>query len=146
MKISDAGIALIKEFEGVRLEAYPDPATGADPWTIGVGHTGPDVHRGLVIDEARVDELLRADLDKFERCVSVAVNDIPQNQFDACVALAFNIGCRAFSSSTLARKLASGDASGAADEFLKWDMAAGHHMAGLTRRRRAERALFLGER
>lgn len=143
MKISDAGLALIKEFERLRLKAYPDPATGGDPWTIGVGHTGPDVYPGLVIDEAQADELLRQDIEKFERCVGIAVNDLTQQQFDACVALAFNIGCGAFAQSTLARKLAEGDTSGAADQFLRWNRANGKVMAGLTRRRQAERALFL---
>ena len=47
MKISPAGLDLIKKFEGLRLAAYPDPATGGEPWTIGYGHTGPEVHRGL---------------------------------------------------------------------------------------------------
>lgn len=143
MKISDDGIALIKEFEGLRLEAYPDPATGGDPWTIGVGHTGPEVQPGLVISEEEADEFLRADLAKFERCVSLAVNDVTQHQFDACVSLAFNIGCGNFGKSTLVRKIAQGDISGAADEFLRWNKAAGRVMAGLTRRREAERALFL---
>lgn len=143
MKLSDTGVALIKEFEGLLLEAYPDPATGGDPWTIGVGHTGPDVYPGLVIDEAWADHLLRQDVEKFERCVGLAVNDVTQNQFDACVSLAFNIGCSAFGKSTLARKIAQGDMSGAADEFLRWNKAAGRVMAGLTRRREAERALFL---
>jgi lysozyme len=68
---------------------------------------------------------------------------VSQSQFDACVSLAFNIGCAAFGKSTLARKIAQGDVSGAADEFLRWDKAGGKQMAGLTRRRRAERALFL---
>lgn len=143
MKISDAGIALIKSFEGCELAAYPDPATGGDPWTIGVGHTGPEVRPGLVITDEEADALLRADIEKFERCVDLAVNNVTQQQFDACVSLAFNIGCSAFAKSTLVRKIAQGDMSGAAEEFLRWDKAAGRQMAGLTRRRRAERELFL---
>lgn len=144
MKISDAGIALIKEFEGRELTAYPDPATGGDPWTIGVGHTGPDVHPGLTITEERAEELLRADLEKFERCVEAAVGEyVMQEEFDACVSLAFNIGCRNFQQSTLVRMIRAGNMVGASNEFLRWDKAAGKVMAGLTRRRKAERELFL---
>lgn len=141
MKISDEGIKLIKEFEGTRLEAYVCPA---GVLTIGTGHTGPEVHLGLVISEDEATEFLRADLERFERCVESAVGQhVAQCEFDACVSLAFNIGCGAFGKSTLVRKIRSGDYAGAADEFLRWDKAAGKTMKGLTRRRQAERALFL---
>jgi lysozyme len=140
LRTSDAGIALIKQFEGVRLDAYVCPA---GVLTIGYGHTGDDVYEGQVINHDEADALLRADLAKFERCVGVAVNDVTQQQFDACVSLAFNIGCAAFGKSTLARKIAQGDVSGAADEFLRWNRGGGKVLPGLTRRREAERALFL---
>lgn len=143
MITSDTGIDLIKQFEGCELEAYPDPATGGDPWTIGYGHTGPDVQPGLVISEDEADALLRKDLAKFERVVSLAVNGVTQNQFDALVSLVFNIGQGNFRSSTLLRKLSEGDDAGAADQFLRWNRAAGKIMKGLTRRREAERELFL---
>ena len=144
MKISDAGIELIKRFEGCKLTSYPDPATGGDPWTVGYGHTGPEVGPGLVIDDERADDMLRPDLEKFEKCVDkVLMVPVTQQQFDACVSLAFNIGCRNFQGSTLIKKLNAQDDSGAADQFLRWNMAAGKEMLGLTRRRRAERDLFL---
>lgn len=143
MRTSDNGIALIREFEGCRLEAYPDPATGGEPFTIGVGHTGSDVYPGLMITEEQADELLRRDLARFERCVDGLVDHITQNQFDACVSLAFNIGCANFRTSTLCRKLREGDDIGAAQEFLRWNKANGRVMAGLTRRRQAEMNLFL---
>lgn len=144
MKITDAGIALIKEFEGLVLTAYPDPATGGEPFTIGYGHTGPEVRRGLTITEARAEEVLRDDLERFERCVNKAVGDhVNESEFSACVALAFNIGCGAFEKSTLVRLIKAGDMDGAAEQFLRWDKAGGKTMAGLTRRRQAERALFL---
>lgn len=139
MKVSDAGLDLIKSFEGVRLDAYVCPA---GVLTIGYGHTG-DVYPGQVITLLEADDLLRRDAEKFERCVGVAVNDVTQGQFDACVSLAFNIGCSAFGKSTLVRKIAQGDMSGAADEFLRWNKAGGREMAGLTRRREAEREMFL---
>lgn len=144
MKINDAGLSLIKEFEGLRLESYPDPATGGDPWTIGVGHTGPEVVPGMTITEAEADEYLRSDIARFERCVEDAVGPhVNDNEFAACVSLAFNIGCEAFRKSTLAVLLRAGRNDEAALQFVRWNRAAGKVMAGLTRRREAERDLFL---
>lgn len=144
MKISDDGIALIKRFEGCKLESYSDPATGGDPWTVGFGHTGPEVIPGTQITEDQADAYLRADLERFEKCVDkVLMVPVTQSQFDACVSLAFNIGCRNFQSSTLVKKLNAQDDIGAADQFLRWNMAAGKEILGLTRRRNAERDLFL---
>lgn len=143
MHISDAGLALIKSFEGLRLEAYPDPATGGDPWTIGYGHTG-DVEQGQVITEAEADEILRQDVAQFEMCVnSVLLVPVTQGQFDALVSFAFNVGCRNLRNSTLLRKLNAGDVDGAAAEFAVWNRAAGKIMAGLSRRRAAERDIFM---
>lgn len=143
MHISDAGLSLIKSFEGLRLEAYPDPATGGDPWTIGYGHTG-DVEQGQVITEAEADELLRQDVAQFEICVNGALQvPVTQSQFDALVSFAFNVGCRNLRNSTLLRKLNASDDVGAAAEFARWNRAAGQVMAGLTRRREAERDLFM---
>lgn len=144
MNISQAGIELIKEFEGLRLEAYPDPATGGDPWTIGVGHTGPEVVPGLVITEEQADEYLRDDLETFEQCVETAVGPhVNDAEFSACVSLAFNIGCNNFRTSTLVKMIRAGNMAGAADQFLRWNRANQKVMAGLTRRREAERDLFL---
>lgn len=144
MKISDTGLELIKQFEGCKLVAYPDPASGGDPWTVGYGHTGPEVVPGLVITQEQADKFLRNDLERAERCVNNAVKgNITQNQFDALCDFVYNLGCGALGKSTLLRCINSGDDIVAAEEFGKWNRAAGKVMAGLTRRREAERDLFL---
>ena len=143
MKISAQGIALIKSFEGCRLEAYPDPATGGEPFTVGVGHTGPEVHEGMTITEEQADAYLASDLERFERCVSEALTaEITQAQFDACVSLAFNIGCGNFNKSSVCRYLNAGEPAKAQEAFALWNKAEGKVMAGLTRRRAAEAELF----
>ena len=143
MNISDAGLDLIIQFEGLKLQAYPDPATGGDPWTIGVGHTG-GVQAGDTCTEEQAREWLRNDAGTAERCINQSVQgNLAQNQFDALVSLIFNIGCGNFRKSTLLRMLNNGDDVGAAQQFLVWNKAAGKVMAGLTNRRQAERDLFL---
>lgn len=148
MKTSDKGIALIKAHEGLRLEAYPDPAHGWAVPTVGYGHTTaagpPKVERGMRITEAGATEILRADLRKFERYVQDAVKvPLNQNQFDALVSFTFNLGPGNLRKSTLLRKLNARDYAGAADQFLVWNKAGGKVLNGLTKRRAAERALFL---
>lgn len=143
MKISDAGLALIREFEGLRLEAYPDPATGSDPWTVGYGHTGKDVVTGLRITEEEAERLLLVDCAEFEDCVNELVEvDLQQHQFDALICFVFNLGCNAFRSSTLRRLVNQGNFEAAEAQFARWDKAAGKVMPGLTRRRAAEADLF----
>ena len=143
-KYSKDGLHLTEGFEGVRLTAYPDPATGGDPWTIGYGHTGPEVHSGMTITQEQAENYLAEDVKKAEADVNARLNvEVTQNEFDALVDFAFNCGCGNLNNSTLLKKLNAGDFEGAAQEFLKWDMAAGHHMAGLLRRRQAEELLFL---
>lgn len=143
MQTSDAGIALIKRFEGLELEAYPDPATGAEPYTIGYGHTG-NVSPGDRITEAAAELLLLDDLKEaeaaVERLVIVPLND---NQFSALVSFVFNLGTGNFNGSTLLRRLNDGDYQAAALEFGKWIYGNGKPMAGLMRRREAERQLFV---
>jgi GH24 family phage-related lysozyme (muramidase) len=148
MTTSPAGRKAITAHEGNVLTAYPDPATGGEPWTIGVGHTSaaglPKVVKGMKITAAESDEILSRDLKTFEAGVLSAVKvPLSQNEFDALVSLAFNIGVRAFSNSTLVKKLNAGDRKGAADQFLAWNKAAGKVMQGLITRRLSERALFL---
>jgi len=143
-KYSKDGLHLTEGFEGVRLAAYPDPATGGDPWTIGYGHTGPEVHSGMTITQEQAENYLMQDVAKAAADVNSKVTvEITQNEFDALVDFAFNCGCGNLNNSTLLKKLNAGDHEGAAHEFEKWDMAAGHHMAGLLRRRQAEELLFL---
>lgn len=148
MKTNDAGIALIKEFEGLRLEAYPDPAHGWNVPTIGYGHTSaagePKVTRGMKITAAEADAILRRDLGQYERSVSEAVKvPLNENQFSALVSFTFNLGAGNLRKSTLLKKLNAGDYAGAADQFRHWNKAGGKTLAGLTRRRAAERDLFL---
>lgn len=142
MKISQQGLNLIKSHEGLRLEAYPDPGTGGEPWTIGYGHT-KGVKQGDVIDDETATQFLRDDVSWVEDCVNEAVDvDLTQNQFDALCSFVFNVGCGAFQGSTLLRLLNAGNYEAARQQFARWDKAAGKVMAGLTRRRREEAEVF----
>lgn len=143
MITSPAGIALIQEFEGCWLRAYRCPA---GILTIGYGHTGPDVKAGQVISHSEADDLLRDDLRKFESGVSSYIGDTPttQNQFDAMVCLAFNIGLGAFKKSSVLREHCKPDHAKAADAFLLWNKGGGRVLPGLVRRRNAERVLYMG--
>lgn len=152
MKLSNNGKKLIKSFEKLELIAYPDPGTGGAPWTIGWGHTGPEVVPGLVWTPAQADAAFDRDVAQFERDVTSLVKvPVNQNQFDALVSFAFNTGsdidadtiAEGLGDSTLLKKLNAGDYDGAANEFLKWNKSGGRVMNGLTRRRNAERTLFL---
>ncbi|MEX5908508.1 lysozyme [Citrobacter portucalensis] len=148
MITSEKGIRLIKQFEGCRLTAYPDPGTGGDPWTIGYGWTHPvdgkPVKRGMTIDQQTADRLLKTGLVGYENDVlKVVMVKLTQGQFDALVSFAYNVGSRALSTSTLLKKLNAGDIKGAADEFLRWNKSGGKVMPGLTNRRKAEREVFL---
>jgi len=140
MKTSDEGIALIREFEGCRLEAYLD-AVGIP--TIGYGST-EGVKMGDTITQEEAEALLRRDLVRFEECVNEYVDvDLDQNQYDALVCFAYNVGCGAMRTSTLLKLLNAGDFNGAAAQFQRWNKAGKVELAGLTRRRIAERDLFL---
>jgi len=144
MNYSKNGLHLTENFEGLRFTAYPDPATNGDPWTIGYGHTGPEVHKGMTITQEQAEELLMQDVKKAAATVNAKVTtDITQEEFDALVDFVFNVGAGNFNASTLLKKVNAGDIHGAADEFLKWDMAAGKHMVGLLKRRHAEAEEFL---
>ena len=148
MQTSDKGIALIKQFEGCKLTAYPDPGTGGAPWTIGYGWTQPvdgkPVRPGMTIDQKTADRLLKTGLVSYENDILRLVKvKLSQGQFDALVSFTYNLGSRSLSTSTLLSKLNAGDYAGAADEFPRWNKAGGKVLNGLTRRREAERALFL---
>jgi lysozyme len=136
------GVSLIKSYEGFRSHAYPDPASGGDPWTIGYGTT-KGVKKGQVITESQAVEFLKKDLAIFESAVNGAVKvSLTQDQFDALVSFTYNLGAGNFRSSTLLKKVNAKDFAGAALEFAKWNKAAGKVLTGLTRRRAAEAALF----
>jgi len=141
MTYSDAGIALTKGFEGLRLTAYRDCG---GVLTIGYGHTGPDVVEGMTIDEAQAEALLRADLQSAVDCVNRAVTAaITQNQFDALVDFCFNVGCGSLLKSTLLKKVNASDFAGAAEQFALWVHAGGEVVAGLVRRRKLEAEMFV---
>lgn len=145
MNVSTPGIILIKQFEGLRLQAYPDPGTGGAPWTVGYGHTGPDVYRGLRITEREAEDLLKKDLARFERGVDRLTEGsfTTQAQFNAMVSLAYNIGLGAFQRSSVLRYHRQGQKIRAGASFLLWVKAAGRKLPGLVRRRAAERAMYL---
>ena len=145
MSISSKGIDLICEFEGKRLSAYDD---GVGIWTIGFGTikypNGVRVKKGDTCTLEQAKEYMRHDLIEFKNTVnSSAKVSLTQNQFDALVSLAYNIGSNAFKSSTLVKKLNAGDYKGAADQFNVWVNAGGKRMQGLVNRREKENVLFL---
>jgi len=142
--VSTAGINLICSFEGLRLNAYDD---GVGVWTIGFGTTiypnGIKVKKGDTCTEAQAKAYMAHDLKKFESAVNSAVTvPINQNQFDALVSLAYNIGTSGFKNSTLVKKLNAGDIRGAAAQFDVWNKGGGKVMQGLVNRRAVERKLF----
>ena len=137
MKTSNNGIELIKQFEGCRLTAYKPVAT-EQYYTIGYGHYGPDVTPGMNISQADANEFLRRDLGKFELYVTKTGLQLNQNQFDALVSFTYNCG-----PGNLKRLVNGRSLSQIADALLKYNKAGGKVMKGLTRRREAERALFL---
>lgn len=142
MRTNAAGIALIKSFEGVKLVGYKCPA--GIP-TIGYGHTGPEVKVGMKITQEQADALLANDLRKFEQGVEGFLDGVPAsiNQFAAMVSLAYNVGLAAFSRSSVLRHHRQGNRDLAAEAFLLWNKANGVVLPGLTRRRKAERELYL---
>lgn len=142
-RCNEAGIRLIKEYEGLRLESYQCPA---GVWTIGFGST-KNVRRGMKITEAEAEDRLRIDLLAAEQAVSRMVKaKITDDQFAALVSWVFNVGEGNASKSTLIRKLNAQDMLGAWSEFSRWVHTSGAISGGLIRRRAAEQALFKPKR
>lgn len=136
----------IKRFEGCQLRAYPDPATGGDPWTIGYGTTGPTIKNGLVWTQVQAEAALLEGVRELGRDVQACCKRVLEPyERAALVSFAYNVGIGALRNSTLLRLLNAGETKQAADQFLRWNRAAGKVMRGLTKRRQAERQLFLGE-
>lgn len=136
-------VALVKRWEGCKLEAYPDPGTGGAPWTIGWGATGPGIAKGVRWTQAQADDRLAQDVSRFLRGVqSVVKKPASDAQLGAMTSLAYNIGAKAFANSTLLRKFNAGDVAGAAAEFTRWNRAGGRVMKGLTNRRLDEQRVF----
>ncbi len=142
--ISDKGLAALKSFEGLKLNAYPDPGSGGAPWTIGYGHTGPEVKPGLVISQRQADAYLKGDVSRFETAVRRLAPNTTPGQFDALVSLAYNIGENALANSTLLRLHNEGKYAESAAQFHAWRFASGKELPGLVKRRAVERALYEG--
>jgi lysozyme len=147
--VSDKCISLIKQSEGLSLKAYPDPATGGDPWTIGYGTTvypdGRPVKPGDSISKAQAEEYLKSDVNKkflpgVHRSVKVPVT---QEMVDALVSFSYNVGSSAMGSSTLVKDLNAEKYELAASRFLDWTKANGKELPGLVTRRGNEKSLFL---
>lgn len=141
MRTSQKGISLIKSFEGLRLKSYQD---SVGVWTIGYGTTrgiGP----GMTITAEQAERMLQNDMIRFEpdieRLVKVLLS---QSQWDALMSFTYNLGAANLGSSTLLKLLNAGDYAGAAEQFPRWNKAGDKVLAGLTKRRAAERAIFLG--
>lgn len=141
MKISQQGVDFLKKEEGFRNKAYRD---SVGVWTIGYGSTGSHVGPGQRISDAEGEALLREDLQRFENIVNAKIKQpMTQNQFDAMVSLAFNIGTGGFANSSVAKRFNEGDTAGAADAFKMWSRA-GRHKNLLAKRRGREIAMFTG--
>lgn len=144
-QIDEAGLALIKQFEGLQLDAYQDVA---GIWTIGYGHI-KGVYPGMQMTPEQAEQTLEDDLAGTESVVDDATAGCAtgDNQFAAMVALCFNIGSANFRASSVLRDHLAGNYGPAADAFLMWNKAHVNGVlqpvAGLTNRRTAERALYL---
>src|SRR5581483_5377672 len=140
MQISEEGLNLVKQSEGLRLSAYRDDA---GVWTIGYGHTGHDVYEGLTITQEQAERLLNNDLLQTQLYVNHLVKvPLSQGMFDALVDWTFNFGLVHLKESTLLRLLNSGEYAGAKAELLKWIHVGGRISEGLVRRRAAEAQLW----
>jgi lysozyme len=141
MIINQKGLDLIKSFEGCKLKAYQD-IRGI--WTIGYGHTGSEVKEGMEITQEQADGLLKENLHYFENGVDHFTSEpLNENQFSAMVCFSYNCGLGSLVHSSILKCVNAGDFQGAADSFLLWNKSGGMEVPGLTRRREAERELFL---
>ena len=148
MKPNKPTINLVKEFEGLELEAYYDPV---GVLTIGYGYTnkagfGPGVKEGDVWTEAKAEEMLALGLEKFGHTILPMMTRKPTpNQYGAMLSLAYNIGTGAFSKSTCLKRFNAGDIEGAAEALQWFNKAGGKKLRGLVRRREAEAKLMLSD-
>jgi lysozyme len=143
LKFDRTGLDLTETSEELRLEAYPDPATGSEPWTIGWGHTGPDIHKGMKITRSAAEMYLMQDIERCETAIYGLVQvPLTQYEFDALVDFVFNVGVGHFKSSTLLTLINKGQFVEASKEFSKWVYAGGRVLPGLVTRRSKEAQLF----
>jgi lysozyme len=139
-RTSQEGIDLIKRWEGCRLKAYRCPA---GVWTIGYGHTHSAMD-GLCITYDRAEELLKQDLQRFEKAITTLVRiPLTQNHFDALTSFVYNVGIEAFRNSTLLKLLNQKNYLLAADQFDRWTKVGKKTLPGLVGRRKEEKQLFL---
>ncbi|MGV8002843.1 lysozyme [Photorhabdus temperata subsp. temperata] len=140
MQISEKGLKALKGYEGCSLTAYRCPA---GVWTIGYGHTC-GVKPGDVVTDKQAEQFLLEDLAPVYITLENAVKvPLTQGQFDALCSFIFNCGTGAFVRSTLLKKLNAGDYKGAANQFMRWNMAGGRVLPGLDVRRASEKTMFL---
>ncbi|MCS5699104.1 lysozyme [Cyanobium sp. FGCU-52] len=145
MALSQEGLNLIKHWEGCRLTAYPDPASGGDPWTIGYGHTGPEVKPGLTISQEQAERWLLEDVAEAEAAIDALIQPpggLTVRQREALVSFCFNLGAHAVTGSTLRRRLNGGApvAQVLREELPRWVRGPDGPIEGLVNRRRAELA------
>jgi lysozyme len=142
MRTSEAGIILIKSFEGCRTEAYQD-AVGV--WTIGYGHT-IDVKEGMTITQHQCDVMLEVDIETYENYVNkYVIVSLTQNQFDALVSWVYNLGPTNLRNSTMLKVLNAGKYDEVPYQMKRWNRAGGQVLKGLVIRREAEAELFNNE-
>jgi len=142
MKISQEGIALIKKFEGCKLEAYKCPA---GVWTIGYGHT-KDVKEGDRINKDEANYLLEEEMEEYEKYINNMVEvDLNQSQFDSLCAWIYNLGPTNFGNSTLRKVLNEGKYDEVPQQIKRWNKSNGEVLNGLIKRREAEALLFQGK-
>lgn len=140
MEIGREGLELIKRHEGFRAEAYRCPA---GVWTIGYGHTGPEVKAGMRVTGQQAEALLRQDVRKAGRMVEAEGLRLRQHQFDALVSFVYNVGGAAFRLSTLLKRIrVDPDAPEIRAEFARWNKAGGKVLPGLVARRKDEADLY----
>lgn len=140
MEVSREGLELIKRHEGFRAEAY---RCLAGVWTVGYGHTGPEVQAGMRVTEQDAEALLRQDVRRAGRVVEAGCLRLRQNQFDALVSFVYNVGAAAFRSSTLLKRIrVDPDAPEIRSEFARWNKAKGRVLPGLVVRRKEEAELY----
>ena len=144
MAVSNEGLELIRQLEGCRLVAYPDPGSGGEPWTVGYGHTGPEVTPGLVISQGQAEAWLLVDVAEAERAVDqlVASGGLSSWQREALVSFCFNVGAGALADSSLRRRLQAGEAAQVvlSEELPRWVKGANGPLPGLVSRRQLELA------
>ncbi len=145
MSAYDIAAALVRKWEDCHLKAYPDPASGGDPWTIGFGATGPGIRRGVVWTQQQAEQRLEQDVKRFVDGVRrLLQRPATDKQLGAMASLAYNIGLARFEKSTLLRLFNEGKIEAACKQFGVWVMASGKRMQGLANRRADEAKVFAG--